>query len=558
VGPGLGTGRTPYYQNWNRTLDADTLYYLTGLYYVDSTYTLTIPAGTHILGDTAGTLIVSRGAQIFANGTAEDPIVMTSMEPPGSRARGDWGGVIILGEGDCNQTAPLIEGGIIGGTYGGGITNDNSGVFKYVRIEFAGYRFALNNEVNGLTMGAVGSGTELHHVQVSYADDDSYEWFGGDVNAKYLVCFGGTDDEFDTDFGYEGKLQYCFGMKDPETWDPTGQSNGFESDNCGSSSCPAQPETYPKFSNVTLVGPYRHDGVVLNPAHRFEHSAVLRRNTTTSIYNSIIMGYPWGLSIRDPKTISKAINDSLQLHNLTIAAMDTFPACPGTAPDDSCVHACDRWANVCAWFDSIGQNNPYAWQLAAGWNPAGYTATNHWNKPKMSSRVGFMNMMNFNDPQPVPMIGSEGDTANVDFTELYLQDPFFDVVDYRGAFVPGLPMDQQWTAGWTNFDPQNYNVYTAVSDPADAKVVAKKAAINNYPNPFNPTTAISYTVPTTSEVTLKVFNIRGQEVATLVDGEVDAGTHSVTFTTDDLPSGTYFYKLSGDGIDETHKMVLLK
>jgi hypothetical protein len=146
----------------------------------------------------------------------------------------------------------------------------------------------------------------------------------------------------------------------------------------------------------------------------------------------------------------------------------------------------------------------------------------------------------------------------VDFTELYLQDPFFDVVDYRGAFVPGVPMDQQWTAGWTNFDPQNYNVYTGVSEPAGGKVVAKTAAINNYPNPFNPTTTISYTVPTTGEVTLKVFNIRGQEVATLVDGEVDAGTHSVTFTTDDLPSGTYFYKLSGDGIDETHKMVLLK
>ena len=170
----------------------------------------------------------------YALGQKGNPIIFTSNRPAGQRNSGDWGGVLILGRAPVNKVEPLIEGGIIGGSYGGTDPNDNSGVFRYVRIEYPGYRFQLNNEVNGLTMGGVGRGTEIHHVQVSYSDDDSYEWFGGTVDAKYLVALGGTDDEFDTDFGWKGNLQFGFGLRDQNRWDPTGQSNGFESDNDGS------------------------------------------------------------------------------------------------------------------------------------------------------------------------------------------------------------------------------------------------------------------------------------------------------------------------------------
>ena len=231
IGPGLNAGRTPYHQQSNRTLSADTAYVLTGLFYVDSTFTLTIQPGTVVFGDTGAALVITRGAKIFARGSANSPIVFTSNKPVGQRHSGDWGGLLILGNAPSNKVNPLIEGGIIGGSYGGNDPNDNSGIFRYVRVEFGGYRFQLNNEVNGLTMGGVGAGTEIHHMQVSYADDDSYEWFGGTVNPKYLVAFGGTDDEFDTDFGYSGKVQFAFGMRDPNQWDPTGESNGFESDN---------------------------------------------------------------------------------------------------------------------------------------------------------------------------------------------------------------------------------------------------------------------------------------------------------------------------------------
>ena len=197
IGPGLNSGRTPYHQQTNRTLSADTAYILTGLYYVDSTYSLTIQPGTVVFGDTGAALVISRGAKIFANGSAQSPIVFTSNKAPGQRRSGDWGGVLILGKAPANKVNPLIEGGIIGGSYGGNDPNDNSGVFRYVRIEFGGYRFQINNEVNGLTMGGVGAATEIHHVQVSYADDDAFEWFGGTVNARHLVAYGTTDDEFD-------------------------------------------------------------------------------------------------------------------------------------------------------------------------------------------------------------------------------------------------------------------------------------------------------------------------------------------------------------------------
>ena len=175
LGPGLNAGRTAFHQRSNITLSADTAYVLTGLFYVDSTFTLTIQPGTVVFGDTGAALVIARGAKIFAMGSASSPIVFTSNKPVGQRHSGDWGGILILGNAPSNKVNPLIEGGIIGGSYGGNDASDNSGIFRYVRIEFGGYRFQLNNEVNGLTMGGVGTGTEVHHVQVSYADDDSFE-----------------------------------------------------------------------------------------------------------------------------------------------------------------------------------------------------------------------------------------------------------------------------------------------------------------------------------------------------------------------------------------------
>ena len=430
IGPGLNAGRTPYHQQMNRTLSADTAYILTGLYYVDSTYSLTIQPGTVVFGDTGAALIITRGAKIFAMGSASSPIVLTSNKEPGARHSGDWGGVLILGKAPCNKVNPLIEGGIIGGSYGGNDPSDNSGVFRYVRIEFRGYRFQLNNEVNGLTMGGVGAGTEIHHIQVSYADDDSYEWFGGTVSAKHLVAFGGTDDEFDTDYGFSGRVQFALGLRDPNQWDPTGESNGFESDNDASATSTDRPWTTSVFSNVTLIGPERIDAMVGNlPAgNKFQYSAVLRRSTRQSIYNSAILGYPWGFRIRDVNTIAAATADTLQVRNVSLAAS----ARPGSS---STVHDSSQWAGVAAWFNTVVYGNTGS-------------------APRNPSALGLTDMSTLNSPNPVPSTGSEL-IGGANFSAPALTG--LDVVTYRGGFEPGVPMASQWTAGWTNFDPQNTN-----------------------------------------------------------------------------------------------------
>ncbi|HET6348653.1 MAG TPA: T9SS type A sorting domain-containing protein [Candidatus Krumholzibacteria bacterium] len=545
IGPGLASApRTPYCQLFNRVLDSDTTYVLTGLYYVQPGYNITIQPGTLILGDktTSGTLIITRGAQIFAQGTLHQPIVFTSSQAPGNRNPGDWGGIILLGSAPVNKVEPVIEGGLIGGdctgtvgTYGGADANDNSGVVSYVRIEFAGYRFQLNNEINGLTFGGVGAGTQIDHVQVSYSFDDSYECFGGTVNMKYMVAFGGTDDDFDTDFGYTGHVQFGFGLKDPDIWDDTGESNGFESDNDGSSTSTDNPHTHPIYSNITLVGPERTNADVPFPiGSHIQYEAVLRRSTQTSIYNSVAMGFPWGVSLRDATTQGFANSNVLQIRNFSTQ---------GTLNPvgSSSVHDHAAWSSIETWLNTAGWGN-----------------LNTGGTIRQPDTIKLNDMSNLNAPDPRPMSDSELATAGVDFTNPALAG--FDVTTYRGAFPPvgQASLNSLWTAYWTNFDPQNTDysmgiTLTGVSGPS-----MKPSLGQNHPNPFNPQTAIDYTVGAHGTVKLEVFNARGELVRTLVNGEKDAGNYTAHFNADGMASGVYFYRLIGPGINEYKKMVLLK
>ena len=241
--------------NWTN----NNIYLLSGFVYVTNNSTLTIQPGTIIEGDqaTKGALIITRGSKMQAIGTVSQPIVFTSNQPAGFRSYGDWGGLILCGSAPVNDPAGerLIEGGVdaVKGLYGGVNPTDNSGTLKYVRIEFAGIAFLPNNEVNGLTCGGVGSGTTIDYVQVSYSGDDAYEWFGGTVNAKHLISLRNWDDDFDTDYGYSGKIQFGVVLRDSTIADVSG-SNGFESDNDANGSTNS-PYTKPIFSNISVFGP---------------------------------------------------------------------------------------------------------------------------------------------------------------------------------------------------------------------------------------------------------------------------------------------------------------
>jgi PKD repeat protein len=291
--------------------------------YVKNNATLTIAPGTIIRGDklTQATLIITRGAKLIADGTASSPIVFTSNEAVGSRNEGDWGGVVVLGLAKNNQPGGVanIE-GIVPTTdtqFGGNFDTDNSGIIKFVRIEFAGIALEPNKEVNGITFGSVGSGTIVDNVQVSFSGDDSFEWFGGTVNCKHLIAYRGLDDDFDTDFGYRGKVQFFLSIRDKDLFDAPGDSNCFESDNDAAGST-AQPKTMPIFSNGTIVGPKGNGTIALPIGEKFEKAFRLRRNTSTSCFNSIVTGWEKGLSIEGTPVVNNVNGDSLVFaHNFT-------------------------------------------------------------------------------------------------------------------------------------------------------------------------------------------------------------------------------------------------
>jgi hypothetical protein len=304
----------------NTTWTTGTVVRLENKVYVKSGATLTIQPGVIIRGDlaTQGTLIITKGSKIMASGTQTNPIIFTSNEPVGFRAEGDWGGLVILGYALNNQPGGVanIEGIAASADteFGGSNDADNSGMLQFVRIEFSGIALAPNKEINGLTMGSVGSGTTIDHIQVSHCGDDAFEWFGGTVDAKYLVAFRSLDDDFDCDFGFSGRIQFALSIKDKDLSDAPGDSNGFECDNDATGSN-ALPRTRPVFSNVTLIGPKGDGSIALPVGEKFEKSFRLRRNSAVSIHNSLSTGWEKGLSIEGSATEDNYTGDTAYFKN---------------------------------------------------------------------------------------------------------------------------------------------------------------------------------------------------------------------------------------------------
>ena len=324
----------------NRTLFADTAYTLLGFIQVTNGATLTIQPGTRIRGDTAAanvgsSLFITKGAKIDAQGTAANPIVFTSARAAGSRQPGDWGGVIIIGNGIINKTGNVtIEGTGVGANnpaqiYSGGTNNaDNSGIMRYVRIEFAGYATAPNQELNSLTLAAVGSGTTIEYVQTLAGLDDSFEWFGGAVDGKYLVSYESGDDHFDISEGYVGRLQYLIAMQTriipprAAAGSPSSDPQGIENDGCDGAACIAgqlsTPLTIPVMANFTMIGTGTTNGVTLPAAGG--RGMMLRRGTGGFYVNGIVARFPVaGVSLRDTTTFQRATAGEFVLSNILFA-----------------------------------------------------------------------------------------------------------------------------------------------------------------------------------------------------------------------------------------------
>ena len=409
---------------------AQAKYNLSGFVYVKNNATLTIEPGTIIKGvsNTRATLIIERGSKIMAAGTADKPIVFTSDKSPGQRATGDWGGIVIAGNAKTNKhdegTGVGIAEGGIGTKYGGTDDNDNSGVLQYVRIEFPGIPLTstANSEINGLTLYSVGKGTTIDHIQVSYSGDDSFEWFGGNVNARYIVALGGLDDGFDTDNGFSGKIQFGLIIQDPLKSDQSG-SNAFESDNDADGSL-LTPVTSPVFSNITAFGPLTVTATL--PAEtKHEKALHLRRGTMTSVYNSVFAGFPQGLSIDGQKGNSptRADQNELQIENTILAGMT--------------VNYVEKTGTVAVPY-TVAQHQAY------------FTDAARSNSDNMTVAdiigAGFISLTS---PNLLPASGSPL-LSGASFTNSRLTDSFFTPTTYRGAFGT-----VNWTSGWCNWNPQN-------------------------------------------------------------------------------------------------------
>jgi hypothetical protein len=391
------------------TWTSEKTYILASKIFVVSGATLTIQEGARILGDDGAALLITRGAKIEAVGSAAAPIVFTSSRPEGARNTGDWAGLVLMGAAGINaeNDQGAFEGNLEGieptdarGVYGGDDDAGSCGTLRYVRIEFAGDELRVGDELNGLTLAACGTATEIEYVQVHRGKDDGIEFFGGTANMKHVVISGASDDSLDWDLGYRGKIQFMINNQLGGIGD-----NAFESDNNGDA-LDAEPRSAPLIYNVTLVGSSQSRGMRL------------REGTWGVMRNVILTGFGvTAVDINDAETAAGSSDGSLTIENslfydIGADGMTYFEDEAGAADDDGNF-------DESAYFTAAERNNIFGMDPKLG-DPANETA-----------------------PDFVPAADSPVAGAGVAPT-----DSFFSATDYIGAIAPGGP---DWTEGWTAF-----------------------------------------------------------------------------------------------------------
>jgi hypothetical protein len=452
--PGTGgtTGQTITLQGRitsDTVLRKNNTYILKGLVYITNNKTITIEPGTVIKGSFSGSdvaaLIITRGAKIMAEGTPTEPIIFTSASP--NPQSGDWAGIVICGKAPINTsyngTNGLfeVEGGINNangdGLAGSGdavvptaVANDNSGTLRYVRIEYAGYAFQPDKEINSLTMAAVGSGTTIEYVQTTFAKDDAFEWFGGTVNCRYLIAYKTQDDDFDTDNGYSGMVQFGLSLRDSVIADAS-RSEAFESDN-NAGGTTATPKTSVVFSNMTAIGPRATISNVGSSLYRA--GAHIRRNTEMSLCNSVIIGWPLGIDVDGTTGTATGLNigSGVVLANNYLGG--NTDSIKYSAPSGSTYTTTD----LVNYFKTAANANA----IFTGNLPSNL----------------FIQPFNYAAPDPTPfgnavsIVGTISGTITprASFTNAKLSNSFFTQTNFIGAIAPSGPL-ATWWKGWSKF-----------------------------------------------------------------------------------------------------------
>ena len=538
------TGDTGQDATWT----ADNTYVLNGFVFVDDGATLTIEPGTVVRGkpgqgENASALIVAQGGRIFAEGTRENPIIFTAEADDVSDpfdlpldTRGLWGGVIILGKAVINTSTGV--GAIEGiptteprGAYGGTDDSDDSGVFRYVSIRYGGTDIGAGNEINGLTMGGVGSGTVVEYVEIYNNQDDGFEWFGGTVGSRYLVSAFNGDDAFDIDEGWRGDNQFWLAVQAEEIGDRAGEHDG------GTDPEDGQPYATPQIWNATFIG----SGVgASNPDN--PEALKLRDNWGGSYFNSIFTDFVGaGVDVEDLPSGEDSRN---RLEEGTLKLRNNIWWGFGAGDDLAGVADCSG--------DGCGDPKDDGFVQTAL-----QEGGNRIEDPRLRgiSRTTDGGL----DPRPA----AEGPAASGALTPP--SNGFYESTSYLGAFTPSE--SELWIAGWTFISQLGIVVQGDFTGPDTAvravesslsSAVPGRYELDNSPNPFNPSTTIRYSLPVGGEIRLSLYNNTGQELATLVQGYREAGSYSVQLSGDDLASGVYHYRLVGPSGILSRRTTLLK
>jgi hypothetical protein len=451
-------------------LNCATIYVLDQKIYVPSGQSITIPPGTLIRGKfdaspaNATALVIERGAKIYAVGTPDCPIVFTADADPMDGTypvanKGQWGGIVILGKAVNNLTlaanGPFQPGvgdgklcvsdgvGTMEGfassnskdQFGGTDDNDNSGILKYVSIRFAGAILEVGGEINALSLGSVGSGTTIDHIDIVSSADDGIEAWGGTVNIKYASMIFGNDDIFDYDDGYRGKVQFLFGLKTDNTAS-VDADNGFEMD-ADDQKSNNTPRSHPVIFNATMIGNNK-------TVQTSDNSAIAAINakelTEGELYNSVFANFKYGLNL--VKALGTRTGTSEAYHNW---------ATTGGNGSASLKIKCNTFVN----FTSTSGAGDVMVDLAVDKNPSLVVATDRTQFTTTDLNVtaatvaGFSPTLVINNTTSViatPVDATPNPALSVTGCPVPPSDGFFSPAAYRGAFAP---TGKNWLADWT-------------------------------------------------------------------------------------------------------------
>lgn len=526
-------------------LSADTVYVINRMMFVDSLGTLVIEPGTVLKFGTgqdndADGLVVSRGGKIYAEGTAALPIIMTSVlddldaeDGLTYQDRGLWGGVVLLGNASTNNPTPgglkevegvneIVPAGSRRALYGGTNDDDNSGVFRYVSIRHTGIAVgqAAGNEIQGLTMGGVGRGTVIEYVESYASGDDGFEWFGGTVDARYLVSAFNSDDAFDYDEGWRGRGQFWFAIQAPDAGGRIAEQDGAIEDEFYT------PYAIPVIANATYLGP----GAGAQMQGDGAEAVIFRDNAGGKYYNAIVTDFTaaagsFGLTIESNGNAANSLA-RLNAGDLVLQNMIWYGFGAGNTPQQFVRESGGGKATVVAYLNDAVNANRFVDPMLRG----------------LGREEGARGL----DPRP-----AEGSPALTGARTL--TDDWFRPAAYVGAFG-----EENWLAGWTALDHLGYLSGTGTDvtqvDALPGPVVLQPG----YPNPAAATATLGFTLDRAQHVRLSVFDLLGREVAVLVDGVQPAGNLRATLDVSALAPGTYVYRLAAEAITQSRTLTVVR